>query len=148
MFHQSTATFTYLLLFVVHEGFFTSLILLSIGKNMVSWFILHFKQFNKYLLILSCTMISAAVIKMKGCKSFSERILSLVQETENKYFQDGKTQWFGDGLWVLLGSESFLCHLLAMCSWESFLISLYLREVNQHVHGDKNFSSYKDNWGI
>ena len=72
---------TYLSVFC---GFFTSLMLLSIGKNVVPWS-LHFKQFTKYLLIVSRTMIkSAAVTKTKGCHSCSERIHSLVEETADK----------------------------------------------------------------
>ena len=64
--------------------FFASLMLFSIGKNVVSWS-LHFKQFSKYLLIVSHTMIkSAAVTKMKGSHSCSERIHSLVEETADK----------------------------------------------------------------
>ena len=59
--------------------------LLSIGKNVVSWS-LHFKQFSKYLLIVSHTRIkSAAVTKMKGSHSCSEIIHSLVEETDNYY---------------------------------------------------------------
>lgn len=82
VFHQSIVILTYLF-FVVF--FFTSLMLLSIGKNVVSWS-LHFKQFSKYLLIVSHTRIkSAAVTKMKGSHSCSEIIHSLVEETNNYY---------------------------------------------------------------
>lgn len=96
VFHQSIVILTYLFFFCL----FVSLMLFSIGKNVVSWS-LHFKQFSKYLLIVSHTMIkSAAVTKMKGSHSCSERIHSLVEETADNYFQDGKVQWFSAGLWV------------------------------------------------
>lgn len=51
---------------------------------MVSWFILHFKQFPKYLLIMSCTMRGATVTEVKRRNFCSERIHSLVEETEDK----------------------------------------------------------------
>ena len=120
--------------------FFTSLMLLSVGKNVVSWS-LHFKQFSKYLLIVSHTVIkSAAVTKMKGSHSCSERIHSLVEETNNYYSRqtiifkmvksNDLVMGSGSGL---PSSESFLCQSLVVSSWEVFLISLYVREVNQHI---------------
>lgn len=87
----------------------TSLILLSIDKSMISWFIPHVKQFSKHLLSFLCPRIRTAVTKIKRCNSCAERIRSLVKETETIIFETLKpNDLVTDAGTRLPGSESFL----------------------------------------